>query len=685
MTDNVSTKAQLILSILALLALLLIAYANTLFSPFNFDDHALLQHVVLNDPSAFDQIWPIRYRHLLYYSFSFNHSLSGLESYSYHLTNLLFHFLTSATVLLIAFKTLDINTGLQRKATLGLSVITAFLFALNPLHTEVVTYISGRASGMSGFFFLLALLFFILGSERNKTSVKTLAIYFPLTLVAFCLAILSKETALTLPFVILLYDRCFMTNENWHSFRSRLHFLYLPLCALAGAFAVFSPTFHTVMMDWFGKIDINYTLAQARVLVYAVKLCLFPVNLTFDYDFPANWIPQNLLNFIPVVLWLAFILAIFKNFRRISPVVSFSILWFFITLSPTNSFLPRPDLLSERNLYLPSLGPTLIVSFIFYQLFFLQAEGSRSRQGLVILLVVILLMSSLLITRNSVYRSNIHLWEDTYKKSPFDLKVLHNLSHFYLEDKRYQQAMVPLLKLSRSGAGDFYRAFAHSNLGSIYTQNGNFQKAENEFHKAIALEPTLPLGYLNLGTYYASRGDFRQARTEFLRARERYIKYSWGYPMPAKLDLNLARVNLQLKSMDEAEKYIHQYLKKTPNSTDGVLLMGEIYQAQGKTELAEKAYQQIQQGGLASAKAYNNLGILYIKKGQYQKALDAFKTSIYFHPQIPDAHYNLGKLILDSKGDRTLARNHFELALAYNQDPSLEEEINRLLELIRSQ
>jgi len=297
-------------------------------------------------------------------------------------------------------------------------------------------------------------------------------------------------------------------------------------------------------------------------------------------------------------------------------------------------------------------------------------------------MTLFLILGSLLINRNSDYRSNIHLWEDTYKKSPTNLKVLHNLSHFYLEDKRYQEALVTLLRLSRSNASDFYRAFAHSNLGSIYTQNGNFDLAKKEFQRSIELEPTLPLGYLNLGTYYASRGEFRQGRAEFLRARERYITYKWGYTMPPELDLNLAQVNLELKCFSEAEKYTQQYVQGVPGSLAGLLLLGKIYMEEGKMDLAEKAYREIQGGGLASAKAHNNLGILYIKQNQYEKAQDAFNASINFYPQIPDAHYNLGKLILDFKGDRTLARKHLEAARAYNQSPSLKQEINRLLKKI---
>jgi protein O-mannosyl-transferase len=672
MSDTYSTKAKLFFAILALGTLILIAYANTLFSPFNFDDQALLHHI--NISSNYYNFWPVRYRHIIYFSFKLNQSLSGLNTFSYHLTNLLFHFLSSATVLLIAFKTFSKSTQWEGKAALGLAITIAFLFAFHPIHTEAIIYLSGRASGIGGFFFLLALLFFILGSERGR-GLKIL-LFYALTLLAFGLALLSKETTLAFPFAAISYDLCFMRNENWRPFNSRLLFIYFPLLGFIGAFFFFMPMMRDLALDWLGKVDVNYALTQTRILGYALKVFLFPINLTFDYDFPPHW--SGLL-FIPVTIWLVILFTVIKNYRKVFPVVTFALLWFLITLSPTNSFLPRTDLLSERNLYLPSLGPIFLIAYGFHYLFSRKSEGTLSKQGITLLVALFLILGSLLITRNSVYRTNILLWEDTYKKSPSDLKVLHNLSHFYLEDKRYQQALVPLLRLSRSVADDFYRAFAHSNLGTIYTQNGNFERAEKEFHKAIELEPALPLGYLNLGAYYASRGEFRQAREEFLRARERYILYKWGYPMPIELDLNLARVNLQLKSFTKAEQYIGKYLQGIPNSSEGLLLLGKIYQEKGQVKLAEETYRSIQRGGVDSAKAYNNLGILYIQQNQYEKAQGAFSSSIRFYPSIPDAHYNIGKLILDTKGDSALARKHLEAALAYNQSPSLKQEISRLL------
>ena len=129
MSDTYSTKAKLFFSILAILVLILISYANTLFSPFNYDDQAILQDL----GSGTYPIWPVNYRHFIYYSFSLNKTFSGLNTFSYHLTNILFHFLTSVTVLLIAFKTFNNKTGWRGKKALGLA--TPQPFCLRSIHS----------------------------------------------------------------------------------------------------------------------------------------------------------------------------------------------------------------------------------------------------------------------------------------------------------------------------------------------------------------------------------------------------------------------------------------------------------------------------------------------------------------------------------------------------------------------
>jgi protein O-mannosyl-transferase len=682
MIDPATSKKSFLNLGIILLVLILFSYSNTLNSPLNFDDHAVLQQVELSGLNAYHTIPPIQYRHLFFLSFSLNHSQYGLEPFAYHLVNITFHFLTSLALLFIVFITFENGTSWQGRHALGIAGLTAILFAINPLNTETVTYISGRASGMAGFFYLLAMLSFILGSLKKFSSITIL--FYAFALASFIAAILCKETSITLPAVIILYDLCFMKNDRWISFKSRLGFLYLPISLTLLGFLVFQPSLQQPLTTWAGKFDLNYALAQTQITAYALKLCFFPINLIFDYDFTPNWFASGFFKWIPIFLWLSLITIILKNFKKFPPILSFSIFWFILTISITNSFLPRTDLLSERNLYLPSIGPILLTSYTYYS-FFAKQRSLYFRQGLALLLLIIAIQSSLTIKRNTTYRSNVKLWEDTLKKSPSDLKVLHNLSHFYLEKRDNEKALVHLIKLSRSNASAFYKSFAHSNLGSIHAQNKNFDLAEKEFNKAIQADPTIPLGFLNLGTYYASRGMYEKAKTMLEMARDRYEKYRWGYAMPASLNFSLARVSFELRLFSEAKKSLKRYIAEVPESPSGLLLLGKIYQQLGKADSAIISYQKIKGNPEIEAKASNNLGLIYLSLDQPQKALLEFERSLRINPKLPDIHYNLGKLIIDSKGDNELAREHLNTAFSLTENPALKSQIkNLLLQLSRS-
>ena len=676
MSDPAISKMSFLKLGIIILVLILFSYANTLNSPLNFDDHAVLQQIEFLGLNAYHTIPPIHYRHLFFLSFSLNHSQNGLEPFAYHLTNITFHFLTSLVLLFIVFFTLKHGTSWKEKHAQGIAGLTAILFAINPLNTETVTYISGRASGMAGFFYLLSILFFILGSLK-KFSGKTL-LFYVFTLIAFTAALLSKETTLTLPAVIILYDLCFMKSPHWVSFKNRIVFLYLPIVFTLLALLFFLPSFQQIIITWIGKFDLNYALAQTQIIGYAFKLCFFPINLIFDYDFTSNWFASDSLKWLPVLLWIILVAIILKNLKKLSCILSFSIFWFILTISITNSFLPRADLLSERNLYLPSIGPLLLISCAFYHLLFKQ-RSLPLRQGLTLILLIVTIQSSLTIKRNTTYRSNIDLWEDTLKKSPSDLKVLHNLSHFYLEKKNNEKALITLVKLSRSNASTFYKSFAHSNLGSIHAQNKNFDLAEKEFNKAIQADPSIPLGFLNLGTHYASKGLYQKAKPMLEIAQNRYEKYRWGYSIPTSLSFSLARVNFELGLFSDAEKNLKQFLTKMPESPDGLLLQGKVYQQMGKIDFAIASYRKIKGNPEIEAKASNNLGLVYLSLDQPQKALLEFERSLRINSKLPDTHYNLGRLIIDLKGNIESAHSHLNTAFSLTESPALKTQIKNLL------
>lgn len=179
-----------------LLLAVLIAYGNALQGVFQFDDYP----VIVNYPTVHSlSAWWADVGHglrpLLKFTYTLNWASGGGET-GFHLVNLGLHFAASLLVYRIA---LYILPELQKAA-----LITALLFAVHPAASEAVTYISGRSTSLMTVFYLVSLLAYVQGTRENKISL--LYFWSPLF---FIFATTTKETALLLPFSLLLWDSCF--------------------------------------------------------------------------------------------------------------------------------------------------------------------------------------------------------------------------------------------------------------------------------------------------------------------------------------------------------------------------------------------------------------------------------------------------------------------------------------------
>jgi len=662
-----------------LLIFVFCAYANTLSAPFNFDDAIVIETEVVEVGSMFFDFYPPRYRHLFYLSLVFNYAQGELDPFGYHLVNISLHFFTSVVVFFIAFITITRGMFWQKREAFSIAVITTLLFALNPVQSETVNYISARAVGMSSFFYLLALLFFILGSFRELSALSRYSLYL-LSLTVFIASLLSKETALIFPATALLYDICFMRNEAWTSIRNRLLFFYLPFlaCGVLSIFKVLS--MKMMIISWWQKIDFNYALKQAMVVGHSIRLLLIPIGLTFDYDFPDAFFPHPVIRAWPILLALGIILLTARFFRNALAIVSFGILWFLLVLSPTNSVLPRTDLLSERNLYLPSFSIFLLFSTTVYH--FVLENHNRAivkKIGVGCLVSFLLFQAVLLFERNLLYKDNILLWEDTLNKAPNKLRALHNLSHFYLLEKNYEKAFIALQALSKSKASPHYIAYAHSNLGTLYLKNGEYLKAEDEFKMGIKAKPSLPSNYLNLGTIFAFQGRYQKAKEAYEQAESLYKNYKWGYRAPPELFLNKARLLLKVGLYQEAESSATKYLSQVPAAGPAHFVLGQIYAAMGKYKGALQEYNQTGDDPKLKAQAYNNKALIFINQNLFHRALEELNKAITNYPNLLDAHYNLGSLLIQTKGDPAMARKHLEIALNLTTDQESQRRINLAL------
>jgi tetratricopeptide (TPR) repeat protein len=403
----------------------LAAYFNSFAGSFQFDDY----NVIVGNPAVhsaaawFDAMPGIR--PLLKLSYTLNW-IAGPAPFGFHLVNVAVHAANAVLVYLLLGA-----LRRRREAADLVPFLVALLFALHPAQTEAVTYISGRSSSLMALFYLGALLAYV--HAADSPSPRRLR---ALSLALFACALLTKETAATLPLALLLVDAIDRRRERWVRADLAGHRGYWLLLALGLAAAVASPTYRQLLAASFSARGIaDNLLSQINAVWYLAGQLLLPWRLNVDPDLPllAGWTPA----LCGQAAVLAALVALgFAGLRR-RAWTGFAVLWFFLHLLPTNSLLPRLDLVNDRQLYLASIGAFLAAAVA------LQALIARARRRWLVNAVVGALLLGLgfaTLQRNRTYHSEIAFWEDAAAKSPGKARVFNNLGFAYQQQGRYADA-----------------------------------------------------------------------------------------------------------------------------------------------------------------------------------------------------------------------------------------------------
>ncbi|OGP35958.1 MAG: hypothetical protein A2X87_04770 [Deltaproteobacteria bacterium GWC2_42_51] len=382
--------------------LTLLVYSNTFYASFHFDDTPqIVENYKIRNLGNLPEI--IRgNRGISIATFALNYAIGGLNVVGYHIINLTIHVINGILIYFLIFLTLsriDLGTDFKsvpnkvRDRAKKIAIYTALLFAVHPIQTQAVTYIVQRMEILASMFMLIGILFFIKGAETEKTAKR--ALFYGVVALSYLLGFYSKEIAITLPALILLYDYCFLASGDIKKIAGRLP-LYLVLLAMLAFFATRTLTGLQETPGGsagFGVQSITakeYLFTQFNVLAYYITLLLVPINQNLDYDFPISKglfeIPLvkegTILNypippaFVSLVILLAIIgFAVYlftrhaEHITRRSRSIAFFILWFFIILSPTSSFVPIIDVIFEHRLYLASAGFFFLFSLGFDSFF----------------------------------------------------------------------------------------------------------------------------------------------------------------------------------------------------------------------------------------------------------------------------------------------------------------------------
>ena len=643
------------------------AYANSLFTPFVFDDIPSI-----TDNPTIRRLWPIGRllapppdggltiggRPLVNLSLALNHAISGTGVWSYHALNLAIHLLAALALFGIVRRTL----GDRPDATFA-GFLVALLWALHPLQTEAVTYVMQRAESLMGLFYLLTLYCFIRGAEGHESGQPSFAepsagekaarcasfFWFGLSWLACLFGMATKEVMATAPLIVLLYDRTFVAGtfrEAWRMHRR----LYLALAAtwlLVGYLALGTngrggTAGFAAGVPWW-----TYALTQCRAIVLYLRLSVWPRPLVFDYG---TGLVRQVGGIGPQVVVVALLAAATGAALWRRPVAGFLGAWFLLILAPSSSVIPvATQTIAEHRMYLP-----LAALAVLFVLGLLAAFG---RRGLVAAAALAAALGGLTAQRNRDYRTEVALWTDTVGKVPGNPRAHYNLAVALDRARSVPEALRHYQEAIRLKP-DYVEA--RNNLANDLQRVGRLPEALAQFGEAVRLRPAEAEARYNLGNALYASGRAAAAAESYREA----IRLRPGY---AEAHTNLGVALFALGRTEEAIAEYGAAVRLDPMYPAAQYDWGNALAETGRGPQAIGHYEAALRLDPRHDGAQANLGNALAATGQLAAAIGHYEAALALRPDNPRVRYNLGNALLAS-GRAAEAAEQYGAALRLQPD-----------------
>lgn len=641
-----------ILQILLISALAVIAFLNSLDNGFVYDDvFTITNNYFIRDWGNFSALFSndyfnssgeVTYRPVVTLSYFIDYSIWNLNPLGFHLTNILLHGICAILVYILL-------SIIVRNSTVPF--LTAILFASHPIVTEAVNGISYREDLLAAVFFLASLLLFIQLTFRNPQS-KISNYRYPLSLFSYLLALCSKEMAITLPFLIFLFDWVFSGTDKIkkHAIKFYLGFILVSGFYLFLRFIWFHNPAEK-QLTYPGNSFLVNLLTMPKILGSYITLLFFPISFNADYIVPHTKNPIA-ATFICSIALLGAIGVITYRLYSESRRLFFFTLWFFITLLPTMNIIPIANIMAERYLYLPSVGFCMVLSCILLGIWkqvltlISREDGSltfstshlpdlsnsnslRMPSVLITCLIVIpvILYSLTAIKRNKSWRDPLTFWSKTIEASPDSSRAHNNLGMIYLHEDKTDLAILEFQAAIAVEPDPEY----HHNLGMAYQKKGMREEALVEYRHVLAINPDSALTHNNMGNILIDKGYLDEGISKFKEAIQLKPNY---YDAHFNLGLAYFKKGLLDASMDEFKLAI----RYEPDHAEAHSCLGTVYANKG---LFDKAIMEIEEALRLKPNypnACKNLGIIYLNyKKDVQKALYFFHEFLRLDPKNKEA------------------------------------------------
>lgn len=634
----------------ALVAAVWIVYGRSLDAPFICDDY----HSVLINRSI-KQLWPLvgqveqpgpfrpaRYsptsgRPLVNLTFALNYQLGELNPRGYHIVNVVLHSLNVLLFALLALRVLQMPyfAGRFDGAAGPLAFSAALLWAVHPLVTEAVVYVTQRTELLVSFCYLATL-------YASLRFFETRAARWGVAAAVACWAgMASKEIMATAPVMVLMFDRTFFDRSLRGAWQiSRLFYVglfsswLLLLCLNGTGPRSDAAGFHLDVsaVDWW--------LTQSKVLLMYLRLALWPWPLAIHYEPPyLSSLGEAWPYVLPVALLVTIALLLLWRRSAVGYAMSFAL----AILAPTLLVPIISEIAAERRMYLPLAALVTLavgIGFVALRRWLPLKTAMVLVAGAASVMSIVAAFASA--TRLATYQDTQAIWEDVIAHYPQD-------------------------------------ATAQYNVGTGFLESGDPQKAIEYFRRAIEIRPSYAQAYLNLGAAYNALGRKDEAIAEFRRSVEVDPSYAPGH-------VKLGVVAMQENQPEVARRAFEAAIRSRSDNAEAHRGLADALLKLDKVELALHHAETALYFAPDDATAHNTLGAALAQQQRFAEAVEHFEAAVRLDPGLLEAQGNLMAAYanLGRTADAVATAERALAAARVAGDAPMAERIAEFLDRIRS-
>jgi tetratricopeptide (TPR) repeat protein len=570
---------------------------------------------------------PTSRRPLVNLTFAIDRRLHGLEPAPYRAENVVLHVLSALLLATIVLRTLRLRYfgGAWTPVVWPLSLGVALLWALHPLDTEAVAYVTQRTELLAALCYLAtlwaALRYWSASSRRARgawVAFATLA----------CLAgVASKEIVVSAPLVVLLYERTFLVG-SWRGVRRSwplyaglsLGWLLLGVLNAGGVSGLTDPRHHVPVHVWW--------MTQAKVVFLYLKLAVWPWPLSIHYA------PRYLRTFADAWPWVAAALALAVAtavlvWRR--PALRPAVAAIVLVLAPT-LVVPLPKMMAaERRMYLPLAGLVALAVTGGWRAGF----ARRPRAGAAALGALVVAAGAVTVHRLAVYETAVALWRDAATHQPDDPMAHYNLGVALVAENRLDEAMH---EFERTLALDPDHGGALDNLGMVLKRLGRPADAVVRFERALRVDRDDTVAHNNLGAALIDLGRAEDAIPHLARAL--------ADEPQATVHLNMGRALIDVGRADDGLRHLEEAVRLGAGDADAQYSLGVTLTKVGRPRDAVPHLERAV--GLRSddAEAHDALATALLASGEPEPAVGHYRRALELRPESVETRNNLGAALL---------------------------------------